>query len=584
MIPLKSKIVFFFFLLGFISNAQTIKQSEIVGNKIISANEINSIINKYKNSSDTLLIKNEIVKEIQYKYSEEGFLNTEVNVRFMFNDSSEKKIRIDVKENAPTIINDIIIHSSDSLETNGRIEDFNFLKGKIFIPREIEEMILNLLGEYEKTGYPFAAVKIENVVFYSDTISKQPYCNLYLQLIQSEKSLIDKIIIEGNTKTKDYVIKRNIRIYEGDEFNSEKIRMIPDILNRLRYFEPVSIPQYYFDQDKKGILNIRVIEKNTNSFDGILGYVPSTNKKEKGYFTGFVNLGFRNLFGTERIFLFKWQKDGRLSQELEINYTEPWIFDFPVNVNLFIWQRKHDSTYVQRKYEGKIDYLLNEEMRLGLILGSESTIPSSTLTNSNISKSNSLIIGGLITYDTRDDIYSPQKGFLFNTSYRYYKKKIQKDEQINSISTNKIQLQKLEFNFAYFLKLFQRQILATSVHVRELKSNFIEESDLYKLGGAFSLRGYIENQFLGNRILWANFEYRYLIEKRSFVFLFFDEGFFSLKKGISERQNSISGFRSGFGVGINLETAIGVLSVSFALAKGDSFAEGKIHFGIVNEF
>ena len=46
----------------------------------------------------------------------------------------------------------------------------------------------------------------------------------------------------------------------------------------------------------------------------------------------------------------------------------------------------------------------------------------------------------------------------------------------------------------------------------------------------------------------------------------------------------ISGFKIGYGLGMNFETALGVLSVSFALAKGDSFSDGKIHFGIINEF
>jgi len=44
------------------------------------------------------------------------------------------------------------------------------------------------------------------------------------------------------------------------------------------------------------------------------------------------------------------------------------------------------------------------------------------------------------------------------------------------------------------------------------------------------------------------------------------------------------GFRIGYGVGFNLETSLGILRVSFALAKGEPFSEAKIHFGIVNEF
>ena len=67
-------------------------------------------------------------------------------------------------------------------------------------------------------------------------------------------------------------------------------------------------------------------------------------------------------------------------------------------------------------------------------------------------------------------------------------------------------------------------------------------------------------------------------------FCFFDTGYFLRNadetRNIAEQED----FKIGYGIGINLETAIGVLGVSFALAKGDSFSEGLIHFGIINEF
>jgi outer membrane protein insertion porin family len=104
------------------------------------------------------------------------------------------------------------------------------------------------------------------------------------------------------------------------------------------------------------------------------------------------------------------------------------------------------------------------------------------------------------------------------------------------------------------------------------------------LGGTNSLRGYREDQFLGNRIYWSNLEYRFFLSRRTFAFLFFDTGYFL--RSADEERNIIEQeeFKIGYGLGINLETAIGVLGVSFALARGDSFSEGLIHFGIINEF
>ena len=75
-----------------------------------------------------------------------------------------------------------------------------------------------------------------------------------------------------------------------------------------------------------------------------------------------------------------------------------------------------------------------------------------------------------------------------------------------------------------------------------------------------------------------------MLTPRSYAFVFFDAGYYSIEadedRGIAKNENLIF----GYGVGITVETAIGLFGVSFALADGDSFSEGKIHFGIINEF
>ena len=111
-----------------------------------------------------------------------------------------------------------------------------------------------------------------------------------------------------------------------------------------------------------------------------------------------------------------------------------------------------------------------------------------------------------------------------------------------------------------------------------------DQSDLYRLGGTYSLRGYRENQFIANRIFWSNLEYRYLLTKRTFAYLFFDTGYYLRNEEPERNIERNEGFKIGYGLGLNLETAIGVLGVNFGLAKGDSFSDGKIHFGILNEF
>ena len=75
-----------------------------------------------------------------------------------------------------------------------------------------------------------------------------------------------------------------------------------------------------------------------------------------------------------------------------------------------------------------------------------------------------------------------------------------------------------------------------------------------------------------------------MLSPRTYTFVFFDSGYYLLEPipeiGILRAED----FIFGYGIGIALDTAIGLLGVSFAFADGDTFSEGKIHFGIVNEF
>ena len=123
-----------------------------------------------------------------------------------------------------------------------------------------------------------------------------------------------------------------------------------------------------------------------------------------------------------------------------------------------------------------------------------------------------------------------------------------------------------------------------SIHGRELRSAQPEEGDLYRFGGMRSLRGYREHQFLGSRVAWSNTEYRFLLARRSFLYAFFDAGYYFRPADALRLIPQADAFKQGYGIGVQLETGLGNLGVSFALGQGDSFSNGKIHFGLINDF
>jgi outer membrane protein insertion porin family len=241
---------------------------------------------------------------------------------------------------------------------------------------------------------------------------------------------------------------------------------------------------------------------------------------------------------------------------------------------------------VQRKFEGSLEYLATEDISASVIVASESVVPTvRAVPVFTVYNSSYITTGANLKIDTRDDPYSPTEGVLFINSYSFSRKTINGPTEYFTPNLNTaVDLQRFSSSFYFFYELFTRQIVAIGVNARELRGSTFENSDLYRLGGTNSLRGYREEQFLGSRIFWSNLEFRSLLTRRSYGFLFFDTGYYLRPEEVDKNIPKSEEFLYGFGLGLNLETALGVLRVSYALGEGDTFSDGKIHFGVLNEF
>ena len=581
----------FLLLLIFISAlsfAQKVNNIEIESRKIFSDNEVlrwaglNEGQNYFPGIIDSSLSR--ISLTLSYNgYFYPSFKNSTVEFS---SDSQRVTLYLNIDEGEPTVIQDVIFSSTDSSNIENYISPFNYLKGEIFNQYEIENLIENLLSNLENDGFPFASIEIKSVYIYRDTVDDDHLANIYFDLNMGKKSTIDKIEVTGNTSTKDYVIVRELRIEPGEVYSQEKVENVPVRLNKLRYFDPVPSPGFYLDSKNEGILQVKVKERNTNNFDGIIGYIPPQNDDENGYVMGMVNVTLRNIFGTGRAAAISWEKLTRISQELQLKYLEPWLFGYPFNLNAELFQRIQDSSYVQRIIGGGIEYLATEDFSATAFISAEHVIPAAreipVFTTFN---SSSITTGVGLKIDLRDDPLATLSGFLFETSYAFSRKTIDGPEEFITENTEtEINLQRLAAGFGAFFQIFPRNVIALKVNGRELSGPFFEQSDLWRIGGTKTVRGYREEQFLASRCAWTNLEYRLMLSVRTYTFVFFDSGYYLLDAipeiGIQRGEN----FIFGYGLGLALDTAIGILGVSFAFADGDTFSEGKIHFGIINDF
>jgi outer membrane protein insertion porin family len=144
------------------------------------------------------------------------------------------------------------------------------------------------------------------------------------------------------------------------------------------------------------------------------------------------------------------------------------------------------------------------------------------------------------------------------------------------------------FDLNHFVPTLRKQALHLGLHFRGLSTdeNLVPVSDQFKFGGINSVRGYREEEFFGTQIAWTNVEYRFLLAGNSRLFLFADYGYFRRKAlpGPDEFLTRVSGKKLGLGFGLRIDSKAGLVGIDYGLGEGDSFSQGKIHFGLMNRF
>lgn len=570
------------------AHSQTkIKSISIIGNDFLSDNDVLNAMILKKNTDFNEKQFTEDLRTIRSRYKNAGYLLAKVEKgQTIFNDdSSSVDLSVIIAEGNKINIGEIDIQGNERISRQQIDSVFETEVGSVLNENTLNNDISELLRLYEQKGLPFANVTIDDVILYKDGAVEK--LKLKLSIVENSRIEIDQVKIRGNEETNEEVILREIKLPKDKTINIEFLANLKRRLERLNIFESVEDPKIYSlkGKDKSGLL-IEVREGNTNTFDGILGYVPPENENENGYLTGLVNVSFRNLFGTGRKVEAKYQAEVKSTQELSFNYSEPYVLNYPVYLNLGFLQRIQDTTYTRRKIDLKADVLFSDNFTVTGVVGYERIIPSdSSKSFFRIADSQTFLTGLELKFDSRDNIYVPSKGFLYRTSYTYGNKEIFNIQDLQGLGYQQnFSVQKYSIDLDMYFSFLKRQTLLIRGFAGEVRSDKLEDSDFFRIGGNKNIRGYREEQFLASRLAYGNIEPRYSLSRRSFVFGFYDFGFYFKPEDIANRISEQQGFLFGYGFGIRLETQLGVIGVSYGLGKGDGFLDGKITFGLINNF
>ncbi|MFZ5630393.1 MAG: BamA/OMP85 family outer membrane protein [Spirochaetota bacterium] len=203
--------------------------------------------------------------------------------------------------------------------------------------------------ESEKAGKDYYNLaRLERILERSPEMKGKKFVHTRFVVSEGDKGFIENIIIKGNKKTLDKVIRRELIIHEGELFNSELVQRSRERVHNLQFFKEVNVDARPGSSEGKMNLVIDVEEQPTGTISLGGGYGTNTG------FSIFTEVAENNLNGTGQRISGR-VEFGPLRTALEASWTEPWLFDTP-------WSLTLTGFYVRRRVlSGSINIATNDE-------------------------------------------------------------------------------------------------------------------------------------------------------------------------------------------------------------------------------
>jgi outer membrane protein assembly factor BamA len=354
-------------------------------------------------------------------------------------------------------------------------------------------------------------------------------------------------------------------------------------LSRSGLFQSVSDPAVRVKwKEKEAVLELSVAEARSNRIAGAVGYAPGTPGRS-GIVSGYADVSFRNILGTGRSGGARWERPSADTRHVRLFYREPWVLGSPFALGGELEQDIRDSTYARESGALTADVDLSRRVSASFTVGIEAMRPRRE--SSSIPRSSRKRGGVGIVFEGRDVPANATRGLLVRLAAEYGERKIEEEEE-RGIGGERVRQATLEGTFGFYRGLSERTVASWEVEGigRFTNEAFVPSYDQFYLGGARTLRGYEEEQFRGARLAWSRLEYRYLLGTLSRLFLFFDSGYVFAESEEAGRLVRSVKTRNGYGFGIRVDSALGVLGVDYGLGQGDSFGEGKLHVSAEGDF
>jgi hypothetical protein len=452
-------------------------------------------------------------------------------------------------------------------------------------PLKIELLFDKILTYTENNGYPLASLQFDSIKINDQRIDAT------INLITGNLIKIDSVTVSDPTVISPVFLAAYIGLKNGSFYNQRKINLISERINQLDFLTLKYNPIIVQGEDKIKLV-ISPERRNQNQADGLIGLIPSANGKAN--FIGQFHLNLKNVFKRGELIDFNFKGQPNNTRDLNLKFNYDYLLGSFISTELLFSIRRQDTSFVTVTQNYAFPYYFSAKNYLKFFYSNQQTSLISTKSFTNINTLpifadvNNQQYGIGFKYLHYINEFYPKKGYHITASIAFGNRTIIRNSQVQQNLYDSINLQSIQFNAnlaaALYLPLAKRSVLYWGTQFQHIAATNLFQNELIRYGGLQSLRGFNEESLFAATFALFNFEYRFLLDSKTFMHLFFDQ---AIAKNPMATQTKITQ-PFGFGLGLNIASKTGVFSVTYALGKTNSapinYSNGKIHFGIINYF
>lgn len=413
-------------------------------------------------------------------YNNHGFLETKVGEPTVEQVGDELVVTFPIEEGPRFRVGTVdirgdLIESKEELVSRLKIRDEEFLNRQVL--RDDNLLLTDLYAEH---GYAFAEVR--------PRVDKAPDSNrvdIVLDIDQGPLVYFNRVEIRGNTRTRDNVIRRDLTVAEGGIFNSKAVRESTENLNRLGYFEDVSVtPQPTMTEDRMDVI-VDVKEQSTGQFSVGAGYSTSDN------LLFMAEISENNLLGTGNRLALAANLSSTTTR-YNLSFTNPRIFDSKVlaGIDLFNWEKEYDD-YTKDTWGGavRLGHSLFEKWRISYGYTYADTDLTDVSENASviIKRSQDIHVTSSVrvalSRDTRDKFYDATSGSINILSVEFAGGPFGGDAEFTKLEGSTAWLFPLPHDLVF-------QIKGSAGQIFENEDGKLPVYEHFYLGGLNSIRGF----------------------------------------------------------------------------------------------